>query len=340
MTEKQYGGNTGRGTENKLIKINKTSILKKQSQIKIKTTKLEESNQKTDKQKIILAGEITSQVKKYARTIVKKGIPLLELAEKIEKKIIELGGKPAFPVNLSINEIAAHYTPSYDDKTLASGLLKVDFGVHINGWIADNSFSVDLDNSEINKKLIETSEEALNNAIKKIKNNAEINDIGKEIQKTIEAKGFSPIINLSGHSIEKYNLHAGLTIPNVENQSNKKIIPGTYAIEPFVTTKNGSGKIRDGKTSGIYSLVETKNVRSEKAREVLNFIIKEYNTLPFCSRWIVKKFGISGLIGLKQLEDVGNLHQFNQLIEASNEVVAQTENTILVEKEKITITSE
>jgi len=106
-------------------------------------------------QEILQAGKIASEVKKYALTIVKKNVSLLEIAEKIENKIIELGGKPAFPVNLSINEIAAHYTPTHDDKTTAKGLIKIDFGVHVNGWVADTSFSIDLENSEKNKKLIE-----------------------------------------------------------------------------------------------------------------------------------------------------------------------------------------
>src|SRR3989338_4991977 len=104
--------------------------------------------------KILQAGEIAKQIKVYAKTIVKKGVPLLEIAEKIEAKIIELGGKPAFPCNLSMDNVAAHYTPSHDDTTLAHGLIKVDFGVHIDGWPADNEFTIDLENSEENKKLI------------------------------------------------------------------------------------------------------------------------------------------------------------------------------------------
>src|SRR3989304_3159521 len=119
-----------------------------------------------DKEKILKAGKIASETKKYARVIAKKGMPLLELAEKIEAKIIELGGKLAFPVNLSIDDVAAHYTPSHDDKAVAHGLLKIDLGVHIDGWIADTAISVDLENNEENKKLIQASKDALENAIK------------------------------------------------------------------------------------------------------------------------------------------------------------------------------
>lgn len=288
-------------------------------------------------EKIIKAGKIASQSKEFARTIIKKDTSLLEIAEKIEGKIEELGGKPAFPVNLSINEIAAHYTPTHDDETKAHGLLKVDIGVHIDGWIADTAFSLDLEDNEENKKLIKASEEALENALKAVKINTPANEMGSIIQETIESHGFSPIINLSGHSIDKYDLHAGITIPNIDDKKNIQMKEGTYAIEPFATP--GNGKVHDGKPSGIYYLSSEKNVRSPLARDVLKFIKKEYDTMPFCSRWIVKKLGNQALFGLKQLEDNGNLHHFPQLIESSKNKVSQTEHTILIEKDKVTVTT-
>lgn len=290
-------------------------------------------------EKVIKAGKIASQIREYAKKIVKSNVPLLEIAEKIESKIAELGGKCAFPTNLSINEIAAHYTPSYNDETLAHGLLKVDFGVHVDGWIADTAFSVDLENSEENKKLIQTSEDALSAAIKTIKEGVTTSQIGKDVQKTIESYGFLPIMNLSGHALEKYELHAGITIPNIDDKRNVSIKKGAYAIEPFAT--NGSGKVRDGKPSGIYELIYEGNPRSQIAREILEFIIDNYQTLPFCSRWIFKEFGIKGLFALRQLEENGNLHHFAQLIESnSNSRVAQSEHTILLEKDKVIVTTE
>src|SRR3972149_5327697 len=221
-----------------------------------------------DKTKVLEAGKIASQVKTYARTIVKKDVPLLEIAEKIEARISELGGKPAFPLNLSINETAAHYPPSHDDKALASGLLKVDFGVHIDGWTADNAFSLDLENSEENKRLIETAEEALNKALDIVKLDIAANQIGGVISETIESRGFSPIINLCGHSIKK-----------------------------------------------------------------------EYDKLPFCSRWIVEALDSKALFGLRELEANGNLHHFNQLVEVSGAKVSQAEQRILIEENKVTVTT-
>jgi methionyl aminopeptidase len=292
-----------------------------------------------EKHKILKAGEIASKTKDYAKLIIKPNMPLLDIAEKIEGKIIQLGGKPAFPVNLSINEIAAHYTPSYNDESVARGLLKVDFGVHIDGWVADTAFSVDLENNKENKKLIESSEKALKNAIQKAKIGISLGEIGKTIQQTIENEGFSPITNLSGHEMRNYDLHAGITIPNIDNKAFKEVTRGLYAIEPFAT--NGSGKVVEGKPSGIYLLIEDKNVRSQEARKILNFITEEYKTLPFCSRWIIKKHGTKALFALRQLEENGNLHQYPQLIEKfsnGNTKVSQAEDTILVDDEVIVTT--
>ncbi|HPD81860.1 MAG TPA: type II methionyl aminopeptidase [Candidatus Pacearchaeota archaeon] len=291
-----------------------------------------------DNKKIIQAGKIAQEVKKYIKPLIKKNSSLLEIAEKIENKIVELGGKPAFPTNLSINEIAAHYTPSYNDETLAHGLLKVDFGAHMDGWASDTAFSIDLENSNENKKLIEASEKALQKAEETITKGVTTNEIGKFIQEAIENYGFSPIINLSGHQIDQYSLHSGLNIPNIDDRRNIKIHPGLYAIEPFAT--NGNGKVKDGKPSGIYSLIDYRNIRNPDAREILEYIAEEYQQLPFCSRWIIKKFGTRAIIALKQLEQNGNLHQYAQLVESGKGIVAQTENTVLIEENgKKTITT-
>ncbi len=289
-----------------------------------------------DNKKIIQAGKIVSDVKKYIKPQIKKDMPLIEIAEKIESKIKELGGKPAFPVNLSINEIAAHYTPNHNDETLAHGLLKIDFGAHIDGWTADNAFSIDLENSDENKKLISASRKALEKALEIFEKNIEFKEIGKIIESNISSSGFSPIVNLSGHSMEQWELHSGITVPNIDNRNSKKIEKGLYAIEPFATS--GKGKIKEGKPSGIYQLIDEKNPRSSLSREILAFIMEEYQTLPFCSRWIVKEFGTKALFALRELEANKNLHHFPQLIEISGAKVSQSEETIFLDDRKIITT--
>ena len=339
MTEKQYGGATGRGTDKIAQQAKNAPITNKSSKNdnKITTSKAEVDNSKSDENSLIKAGKIASEVKKYAKQIIKKDVPLLDIAEKIESKILELKAKPAFPTNLSINEIAAHDTPLYNDTRKAHGLLKVDIGVQIDGYVADTAFSLDLENSEENKKLITAAEKGLDEGCKKINVGVKIREIGAVIEKAIKSFGFTPIQNLSGHSMEQFSLHAGITIPNNDNSQEKTLEEGTYAVEPFATT--GLGRVRDGKPSGIYRIENEIPVRDTFAREVLAFIYEEYQTLPFCARWIYKKFGARGLLALKRIEEAGILHNYPQLIEAGNGKVAQAEDTILLEKDKKTITT-
>ena len=146
-----------------------------------------------------------------------------------------------------------------------------------------------------------------------------------------------PIINLSGHQIGQYFLHSGTNIPNIDDKRNVFLGKGIYAIEPFATS--GNGKVYEGKPSGIYELIKSRNIRNSFAREILQFIISEYKTLPFCSRWLVKKFGAKSLFALKQLEESGNLREFPQLIEESRAKVSQAEHTVLVEENEIIVTT-
>jgi len=285
----------------------------------------------------IKAGEISIKIKEYAKSIIKPNVPLLEIAQKIHNKIHELNAIPAFPVNLSIDDVAAHYHPDLNDKTLASGLLKVDIGVCINGLVADTAFSIDLTKDNKHKELIKASEEALKNAISLLNKNPTLNEIGLIIQETIQKKGFSPIINLSGHSLNKYELHSGITIPNYANNSNKKLNNGAYAIEPFATT--GQGRIYEGNSSGIFSIKEMKNTRNQIGRKILDYIYEKYQTLPFSLREIQEKFGLISKIAIKQMTQEGILNEYPQLIEVSHKPVSQTEHTIIKFKNKITITT-
>lgn len=335
MTEKTYGGIVPYGIKEKsLQKIkSKTSLEAKQK----KETQKEQTPLSLEIQKLKQAGEIAKKVKIFAREIIKPGIPLLEIANKIDEKIIELGGKSAFPINLSINEIAAHSTPTFNDTEKAQGLLKVDIGVHIDGYVADTAFSLDLESSEENKSLIEAAELALKSGVEAIGYQVELMKIGKAIEDAIKSKGFQPIINLSGHSIGQYNLHSGITIPNYNNYQTYGLEEGTYAIEPFATS--GHGKVKDGKPSGIYHLENDSQVRDSFAREVLAYIKEEFSTLPFCSRWVVKKFGSRALIALKRLEEAHILHHYPQLVEINKKPVAQAEHTVILTKNEKIVTT-
>ncbi|MEK6894017.1 MAG: type II methionyl aminopeptidase [Nanoarchaeota archaeon] len=278
--------------------------------------------------KILKAGKIAQELRRYAREIVIPGRKLFEIATLIDDKIAVLGAKPAFPVNLSINEIAAHYTPSYGDEFVAHGLIKVDIGISVDGYIADTAFSMDLENDSENKKLIEAAEDAVTVSVKEFGIGKELTTIGGKISEAISKKGFTSIVNLSGHSIERFVVHAGWTVPNYDSGQTDTLEEGLYATEPFAT--NGHGKVRDGKSSGIFRIDGDGNVRDRFARDVIAWIADEYKTLPFASRWVHKKFGSRGMLAMKQLEVAGILYQYPQLIEASGGKVAQAEHTVLL----------
>jgi methionyl aminopeptidase len=344
MTEKSYGGNNGvREHTNKAVKpknnsknINKKSIKPKSqkstealssqnSDINDKSTNSNENLNELDSYK--KAGEISVKIREYARSIIKPGMKLVDIAKKIENEIEKLGAGVGFPVNLSIDEVAAHYHPDLGDETVASGLLKVDIGIHINGFIADSAFSLDLTPDKKYKDLIKASEEALESALDLLDKNPSLNDIGNAIQESIQKKGFSPIVNLSGHGLAQYDIHAGITIPNYSNNNKNKLEPGAYAVEPFATT--GQGKVVDGKSSNIYSIVNVKNVRGTTARNILEYALEKYNTLPFSLREMQEKFGPMARLGLKELEQNGIVHNYPQLIEISHHPVSQAEHSFI-----------
>jgi len=284
------------------------------------------------------AGEVAQKVTAYAKQLIKPDMFLVEIAQKIQAEIEKQGAISAFPVNLSIDDIAAHYHPTIDDKTKATGLLKVDLGIHVNGFIADTAFSIDLTPDKKYTKLIESSEQALKAALEKTKENPTLSQIGEVIQQTIEAKGFSPIINLSGHSLDEYTIHAGVTIPNYENNNLNKLEPGAYAIEPFATT--GEGKIYEGPSGNIFAITSPKNTRSPTARKILDYVLEKYQTLPFSLREMQEKFGPMARLAIKEMENQDILHNFSQLIEKSHHPVSQAEHTFIKDKDgKIIVTT-
>ncbi len=344
MTEKSYGGNNGvREHTNKpvtKVKANSNKDIKIKSAKKSSSDNLPNKSNKnlSELDSYIKAGKISIKVREFARELIKPNMPLVEIAQKIENEIIKLGAQPAFPVNLSIDEIAAHYHPTLEDETIASGLLKIDIGIHVNGFIADSAFSIDLTPDNKHKELIKASEDALENALKLLDKNPTLSEIGETIQKTISSKGFSPVINLSGHALGEYEIHAGITIPNSSNNSNKTIEPGAYAIEPFATT--GEGRVIDGPPSNIYKIINPKTPRSPTARAILEYIWEKNQTLPFSLRELQEKFGNISRLAIRELEQNNIIHNYPQLIEVSRKPVSQAEHTFIkTQDSKIIITT-
>ncbi len=283
----------------------------------------------------VKAGEICRQAKEKALGIAKPGVKLLDLAEGIEAHINELGGKPAFPVNLSANNRAAHYTPAADDASVVGekDLLKIDFGVHIDGCLVDNSVTVDF--SGENGKLVDAAEEALENALGVMKAGLNTADVGREIEETVRKHGFKPIENLCGHSIMPWQLHAGVEVPNVGNHGGVPLEEGmVYAVEPFVST--GVGRVKDDPTfCEIYSIADPKPVRLPASRKVLELVVEEYQTLPFAKRWLQEVPMLQ--MAISDLQRQGVLHGYNILQEAPGTLVSQAETSVIVEEDGVKV---
>lgn len=298
------------------------------------------------------AGEIARKVVDYAKEFVKPGMKLIDIANKIDDKIIELGGEFAFPVNLSLNEIAAHYTPSIDDETKAKGLLTIDLGVSVNGYIADTAFSLDLSENKEFGKMIKLNERILEKTLEKLKQKkgeSVVSDVGNVVsnvldetneddKKDMNGNDFVVVKNLSGHSLDKDTIHSGLTISNYKNNNNTSLSNMAFAIEPFLTT--GKGEVYEGRDSEIYMLEnENKNVRDKDARELLKFIKEHYRTRPFCRRWLEKQ-GFKKLnFLLRLLVKQGILHNFPVLIEKNKKPVSQAEHTIIISGDEVLVTT-
>lgn len=283
----------------------------------------------------ILAGEITKKVVEKAKKSIKPGQKLLEIALSIEKSIQVVGegkAKPAFPVNLSINENAAHFTPgtACEQVLKESDVLKVDVGSHVEGFICDTAFTLNFDNSAA--KMIEAAEQALENALAIAKEKTDIGKIGEEVEKTIKGKGFNPIKNLSGHGLDEFEQHSSPTIPNIETGDTKQFEEGkAYAIEPFAT--DGEGFVREGERSGIFALEKIKQIRNPYARKLQEFIFEEYKTLPFASRWIEKELKMPEFqrkVALHELLRNNIIREYPILKEETGRIVAQAEKSFII----------
>lgn len=276
----------------------------------------------------IKAGEIAANAREYGKKLIKVGSSLLEVTDKIEEKIVSLGGECAFPVQLSRNEIAAHYTALCNDKSIFNegDLVKLDIGVSVSGAIGDTACSVDLGD---NQELVKASEEALQNALGILKNGIMVNKIGRIIQETIQKYGFSPIKNLSGHGLDVYVVHDKPNVPNFDDGSNNELRDCFIAVEPFAT--NGNGIVVDGKPSEIYRIVNLKPTRSPDARKILRYINETYKGLPFAKRWLYNEFDkFKVTVVLNTLEREGTLMQYKQLVEKGRGMVSQSEHSVYI----------
>jgi len=268
-------------------------------------------------------------VLEYAKELIKPNVKILEIAEAIEKKIFEVGAKPAFPVNIGINEIAAHYTPSIEDQTILKegDMVKVDIGLHIDGYISDNAFTILVGKNS--HPMIEAARKAVEEARKILRENVKIREISEVIENTVVSSGFNVVKNLTGHYLDRYVVH-GVSIPNVRNEIETKIPKNqALAIEVFVT--NGSGWVKESSDVQIFQFKEDKGSRIREGKKIIEIAKNKFDGLPFAKRWIKNIPGAKLDLAIRDLVNRGCLTDYPVLKERDNSLVAQWEESFIVE---------
>jgi methionyl aminopeptidase len=279
------------------------------------------------------AGEILAQVRDEAAERVEVGVSHLEIAQWAEDKIKELGGKPAFPVNISIDEEAAHATPERDDDaTFGEEMVNLDIGVHVDGWLADTAVTVDLSGQD---ELAEAPAKALDAALDVAGPGVDVGQIGAAVEEVIEGYGYNPVVNLTGHGLGHWEQHTSPNIPNREVAQGATLNVGdVVAIEPFAT--DGRGKVQEGADEEIFALEREGSVRNRQTRQVLEQITEEYRTLPFAARWLDSPRAEMALRRLKQQDIV---HGYPVLKEQDGAYVSQKEHTVIITEDGCEVTT-
>lgn len=280
------------------------------------------------------SGKIAAEARDFGADLIKAGVSFLKVVCSVESKITKNDAGVAFPVNISLNGVAAHYTPQHDDKLIfkRGDVVKLDVGVHVDGYIADTAVTVEVGTNEY-EDMIKASSDALDTAIDLMKPGVNLRNVGKKIEETIKSYGYRSIDNLTGHSLECYNLHSGISVPNVSTKlSGVKTKDGdVLAVEPFAT--NGKGHVVSGKGSNIYlcnKSLKSRFVRDERSKYVFNKMKTEFKSLPFAQRWCKELFPNNADINLKRLSFLGVLKHFPQLVEQNAGIVTQKEHTVIL----------
>lgn len=290
-------------------------------------------------QLLLTAGKVASQVRREtALKLQKPGTSFLEAMDDAENRIIKLGGQIAW-AQMGLNDTAAHFCPEEDDTQVSKegDIIKVDIGVHLDGWIADNAMTVAVGKSSEYKDLIKASQNALKAAIKLVRPGVQLWELGEAQYSEAEALGFTTVKNLCGHTIERYKVHAGISIPTYNNKDKTEIQAGwQVALEPFVT--NGDGLIKEKGKATVFMVEKEKNARSPYARKILEEV-KPQRGLPFTARWLTRKFGKgAAALGLRELQQLGIIKSYPPLTEVANGLVAQFEHAMIVNDKPVVYT--
>jgi methionyl aminopeptidase len=290
--------------------------------------------------KILRAGKIASQVKREGSLkLSKPGTSFLEVMDYCEKKILELNGGIAW-AQFAINDVAAHDCCAQGDERVSKegDLIKVDIGVHIDGYIADNAMTMTCGGSNEHNDLIKASQNALKAAIKLVRPGCQLWELGEAQYSEAEALGFKTIKNLCGHNLKPFIVHAGISIPTFNNHEKKELEEGMQiAIEPFVTA--GEGLVKNKGQATVFMVHKERGVRSPYAKKILEFV-KPRNGLPFTHRDLTRNLGRGAMLGLRELLQNNIVTQYPPLAEVSQGFVAQTEHSMIVKDKPIVYTKD
>ncbi|MEM2281489.1 MAG: type II methionyl aminopeptidase, partial [Candidatus Bathyarchaeia archaeon] len=237
--------------------------------------------------KLRQSGRILRETREELKGFIRENMPIIEVCEKAEELIRRKGAKPAFPCNVSINEVAAHYTSPPGDERLIpeNSIVKVDIGAHVDGYVTDTAITICF-NHEL-RDMVDAAEHALKKAIETIQPDMPTSKLGAVIEQAIKSRGYKPISNLTGHQVGRYLVHAGTSLPNVAHVSLARVRLGeAYAIEPFVTVQNAVGRVENGSEVTIFRFVKQKPLKNPYAKKLLEQIEENFRTLPFAERWI------------------------------------------------------
>ena len=281
-------------------------------------------------QNALQAGKCAQQVRAYGISLIVTGASYNEVIEKIIAKITELGCEPAFPPQIALNDVAAHYLPMPgEDIIFSDQVCSLDIGVSYKGAIGDCAASVDLSGKHAN--LITASREALLAAQNILRVGLPIREIGRAITETIEKHGCVSVKNLCGHGVDEFVIHTDPSIPNYDNGNENTLQPGmTFAIEPFAST--GAGLIYDAGGPTIFSFVAKRPVRSPITKEVLKKVLAK-NGLPFSMHELIdaKTPAVKVKYALNDMMRSGIIQGHAPLVDEKHGMVSQAENTIVID---------
>jgi methionyl aminopeptidase len=284
------------------------------------------------KRDFIQAGAIARQVRSFGKSLIQKGASYNAIITQINQKILELGARAAFPPQIALNHVAAHFLPDpEDDIILSEQVVKLDVGVCYRGAIGDCAVTVDL--SRKFQKLIDAAEAALLAAEQIVAVGTPLREIGKIIEKTISSYGFKPIKNLAGHGLGYNKIHTPPVVPNYDDAAATTVIKPemTFAIEPFAT--DGKGFIYESGHATIFSATSTRLVGQSTVTRFLIEKIKTFNGLPFALHDLTGQQFSNDEVrqGLSELLQTGAIADYPPLIENVGCMVAQAENSVLVD---------